>query len=198
LTKKQQQGAQSREVILDVTERLMATRGYAGTSITDIRKACGLPPSSIYWHFGSKEGVVAAVMERGAERFFAAIPAEADPERQLAALATLQSQHPDFLRLLYLFSLERNHDPVVTDVVRRVRDTAIQRFRDAIAQLFSADISPDKTRRIIDEVAAVAVALSDGIFLAAHLEPESTDVERMYRRLYQTLTALIPILLEET
>jgi len=44
---------------------------------------------------------------------------------------------------------------------------------------------------------AVATALSDGIFLAAHLEPETTDVARMYRRLYQTMIALIPILLED-
>jgi len=95
-TKKQQQGEQSRELILDATERLMATRGYAATSINDIRKACGLPPSSIYWHFGSKEGVLAAVMERGAKRYFAAIPTEADFERQLAAVIELQEQHPEF------------------------------------------------------------------------------------------------------
>jgi hypothetical protein len=43
----------------------------------------------------------------------------------------------------------------------------------------------------------VAVALSDGVFFAEHLEPDGTDVARMYRRLYQTMTALIPILLEE-
>src|ERR1700754_1186855 len=107
-TKKQQQGEQSRELILDVTERLMATRGYAATSISDIRKACGLPPSSIYWHFGSKEGLLAAVMERGADRFFAAIPTSDDAEGQLAVLSILQSQHPDFLRLLYMRSLEHN------------------------------------------------------------------------------------------
>jgi AcrR family transcriptional regulator len=112
-TKKQQQGERSRELILDATEQLMATRGYAATSISDIRKACGLPPSSIYWHFGSKEGVLAAVMQRGADRFFAAIPTSEDAETQLAVLSTLQAQHPDFLRLFYMLSLERGNDPAV-------------------------------------------------------------------------------------
>jgi AcrR family transcriptional regulator len=196
-TQKQQQGEQSRELILDATERLMATRGYAATSISDIRKACGLPPSSIYWHFGSKEGVLAAVMERGAQRYFAAIPAEAEVERQLDAVVNQQSQHPDFLRLFLLLSLERSGDSAVAEVVRRVRDTAIARFRDAIAQLVPADVADQKAQRVIAELAAIAVALSDGIFLAVHLEPETTDIDRMYRRLYQTLTALIPILLEE-
>jgi AcrR family transcriptional regulator len=196
-TKKQQQGENSRELILDATEKLMATRGYAATSISDIRKACGLPPSSIYWHFGSKEGVLAAVMERGAQRFFAAIPTEANPEQQLATVAKLQAQHPDFLRLFLLLSLERSDDRAVDEVVRRVRDTAIAGFRDAIAQLLPADVPQRKAERVVAEIAAVATALSDGIFLAEHLEPDTTDVERMYRRLLQTVTALIPILLEE-
>jgi AcrR family transcriptional regulator len=196
LTKKQQQGENSRELILDATERLMATRGYAATSINDIRKACGLPPSSIYWHFGSKEGVLAAVMARGADRFFAAIPTSEDVEGQLAVLSRLQSQHPDFLRLFYMLSLERNNDPAVAAVIRRVRDTAIGRFRDAIARLLPADAPPSKAERVVTELTALAVAISDGVFFADHLEPD-TDVERMYRRLLGAVTALIPILLEE-
>jgi AcrR family transcriptional regulator len=195
-TSKQQQGEQSRELILDATERLMATRGFAATSINDIRKACGLPPSSIYWHFGSKEGVLAAVMERGANRFFAAIPTSEDVEGQLAVLSTLQSQHPDFLRLFYMLSLERSDDPAVAAVVRRVRDTAIGRFRDAITQLLPTDAPPSKAERVVTELTTLAVALSDGVFFAGHLEPD-TDVERMYRRLSAAVTALIPILLEE-
>ena len=204
LTKKQQQGENSRELILDATERLMATRGYAATSISDIRKACGLPPSSIYWHFGSKEGVLAAVMERGADRFFASIPiwdeadvpAEQRSERQLTVLAGLQSQHPDFLRLFYMLSLERSYDPAVARVVRRVRDTAIERFRDAISHLLPPDTPARKAEHVVSELTAFAVALSDGVFFAEHLEPD-TDVERMYRHLWQAVTALIPILLEE-
>jgi AcrR family transcriptional regulator len=196
-TKKQQQGEQSRELILDATERLMATRGYAATSISDIRKACGLPPSSIYWHFGSKEGVLAAVMERGADRFFAAIPTADTIEQQLAVTARLQADHPEFLRLFYMLSLERSDDPAVAEVVRRVRDTAIARFRGGISQLVPADVPPSRAHRVVTDLTALAVALSDGIFFAEHLERDSTDVERMYRRLSQAVAALIPILLEE-
>jgi len=196
-TKKQQQGEQSRALILDATERLMATRGYAATSISDIRKACGLPPSSIYWHFGSKEGVLAAVMERGADRFFAAIPTSEDADGQLAVLSRLQSQHPLFLRLFYMLSLERSDDPAVAGVVRRVRDTAIRRFRVAITGLLPAGAPPAKAERVVTELTALAIALSDGVFFAEHLEPDGTDVGRMYRRLSAAVTALIPILLEE-
>lgn len=201
-TKKQQQGDSSREQILDATERLMATKGYAATSISDIRKACGLPASSIYWHFGSKEGVLAAVMERGASRFFAAIPGHghANPtnvDTQLDTAAHLLAEHPEFLRLVYLLALERTEDSAVSAAVRRVRDTASAGFRTGIATLLPPDVPPDKASRILDELTAVAMAMSDGLFIAVHVEAESTDIERMYRRLFQAVAALLPILLEE-
>ena len=201
-TRRQAQGDDSRGLILDTTERLMGSSGYAATSISDICKACGLPASSIYWHFGSKEGVLAAVMERGATRFFAAIPprdeaATAGVAHQFAETARLLSQHPDFLRLFYLLSLERSDDPRVATLVRRVRDPAIAVFRDAIAALLPADEPQAEADPVVDELTALAVALSDGVFIADHLEPDATDVERMYRRLFQAVTALLPILLEE-
>jgi AcrR family transcriptional regulator len=202
-TKRQQQGESSRELILDVTERLMATKGYAATSISDIRQACGLPASSIYWHFGSKQGVLTAVMERGAERFFGAIPRHGDTttppdvELQLAAAAKLLGEHPEFLRLVYLLALERTDDPDVAAAVRRVRETAAAGFRAAIATILPPDVPQDKAVRVLDELTALAMAISDGVFIADHVETESTDIERMYRRLLQSVTTLLPILLEE-
>ena len=139
-------------------------------------------------------------MERGAARFFAAIPARDQAggvEHQVAATGRLLAQHPDFLRLFYLLSLERSADPTVAALVRQVRDTAIAGFRDAIATLVPADVPSQKATRVVDELTALAVAISDGVFLADHLEPDSTDVERMYRRLFQAVVALLPSLLEE-
>jgi AcrR family transcriptional regulator len=200
-TRRQQQGESSREQILDATERLMATRGYAATSISDIRTACGLPASSIYWHFGSKQGVLAAVMERGAERFFGAIPRHGDSapdvEAQLAATAKLLAEHPEFLRLVYLLALERTDDPDVGAAVRRVRETAAAGFRVAIATLLPPNVPQAKADRVLDELTGLAMAMSDGVFIADHVEPEATDIERMYRRLLLTVTTLLPILLEE-
>jgi len=197
-TKRQRQGEDSREVILDATERLMSTQGYAATSISHIRRETGLPASSIYWHFGSKEGVLAAVMERGAERYFAQIPRDSpDIETQRAAVAKLMVANPDFFRLMYMLSLERSDHPAVAAAIRRVRDTAIAGFAGVIRQMLPADIAPEKADRVVTELAAVATAMSDGIFFADHLEPDSTDVDRMYVRLIQAVEALIPILLEE-
>ena len=197
-TKRQRQGEDSREVILDATERLMSTQGYAATSISHIRRETGLPASSIYWHFGSKEGVLAAVMERGAQRYFAQIPRDSpDIETQRAAVAKLMVANSEFFRLMYMLSLERSDHPAVAAAIRRVRDTAISGFADVIRPMLPAGTAPETADRVVTELAAVATAMSDGIFFADHLEPDSTDVDRMYVRLIQAVEALIPILLEE-
>lgn len=197
-SKRQRQGEDSREQILDATERLMSTQGYAATSISHIRRDTGLPASSIYWHFGSKEGVLAAVMERGAQRYFAQIPRNSpDVETQRAAVAKLLVANPDFFRLMYMLSLERSTDPAVGAAIRRVRDTAITGFATVIRPMLPDDVAPATADRVVTELAAVATAMSDGIFFADHLEPDVTDVDRMYVRLIQAIQALIPILLEE-
>ena len=67
-------GARSREAVLDAAERLIADQGYDAATIAALVDEAGLPASSIYHYFGSKQGVLLAVMERGAERYFASLP----------------------------------------------------------------------------------------------------------------------------
>src|SRR4029079_7251189 len=67
-------GTRSREAVLDAAERLIAEHGYEGATVSARVREAGIPASSIYHYFGSKEGVLLAVMERGAERFFDELP----------------------------------------------------------------------------------------------------------------------------
>ncbi|MFE3060734.1 TetR/AcrR family transcriptional regulator [Nocardia sp. NPDC059239] len=79
MAKKPDVGANgSRGQLLDVAERLMSVNGYAGTAVSAVCNEAGVAPTSLYWHFGSKEGLLAAVMERGATRWFDALPRWAD------------------------------------------------------------------------------------------------------------------------
>src|SRR5438270_12811003 len=50
-----------RQAILDAALELFAERGLAGTSIDDICVASGASNGSLYHHFGSKEGIAAAL-----------------------------------------------------------------------------------------------------------------------------------------
>jgi AcrR family transcriptional regulator len=198
------QGERSREAILDAAERLMASGGYAATSITHIRVESGLPASSIYWHFGSKQGLLAAVLERGARRWFAAIPTWDDvdvpDERKLDAMmgvwAQALRQEPEFMRLSFMLSLEDTDDPEVAAIVRNVRDAAIARFNEGVRRLIPPGVKPRKAKRAADELTAILVALSDGFFMAAHLEPETTDLDRLCQLAGRIIETLLPELLE--
>ena len=62
--RKRADGELSRERILDAATEIAAERGYEGASIALVSAKCGLPASSIYWHFKNKDDLIAAVIER--------------------------------------------------------------------------------------------------------------------------------------
>lgn len=59
----------TREDVIAAAGRLFATRGYHGTSMRDLGRELGLHGSSLYSHVTSKEDLLVAVVERGAEHF---------------------------------------------------------------------------------------------------------------------------------
>ena len=54
----------TRERILDSAEKLFAERGYAGTSLRDLTQAASVNLGAVNYHFGSKEGLLKAVLSR--------------------------------------------------------------------------------------------------------------------------------------
>jgi AcrR family transcriptional regulator len=58
-----------REAILDAALRAFTERGFAASTIDDVRRASGASVGSIYHHFGSKEGVAAALYVEGMRRY---------------------------------------------------------------------------------------------------------------------------------
>jgi TetR/AcrR family transcriptional regulator len=54
----------SRTAILEAATRIFASRGFVGASMRDITEASGISKPVIYYHFGSKEGLYAAVKQK--------------------------------------------------------------------------------------------------------------------------------------
>jgi len=61
--------AARQEVILGAALRLFNRRGFAATSIDDLRKASGASVGSIYHHFGGKESVAAELYVRALQSY---------------------------------------------------------------------------------------------------------------------------------
>lgn len=53
----------AKERLLAAAERLFEASGYEGVSVRAVNEAAGMNPAAVHYHFGSKEGLVAALLE---------------------------------------------------------------------------------------------------------------------------------------
>jgi AcrR family transcriptional regulator len=173
-------GVKSRELVLDAAERVMAEHGYDGASVARVVDEAGIPISSVYHYFGSKDGILLAVMERGAVRFFAELPRPArrfgSASRHLDAMTSVLvetlNRNPNFLRLLIVFATQppATGDGQVQAVVGRVRAMALEALREQLALAYGDE--PDDP--VIAKLARFALAVIDGAFVASQADPDVT------------------------
>ena len=195
--RKRADGELSRQRILDAATEIAAERGYEGTSIALVSKKCGLPASSIYWHFKDKDDLIAAVIERSFASWLAAwqFPDEGDaPDRMKGmamqiAKALLDS--PDFIRLGLMLALERR------PVEARARAMFLQARAQAYGQLIDVigELTPDLTDAQTHQLATYALAGADGLFIAKEIGGDSIDLVALFemhaRVLYDTTLRMI-------
>jgi len=173
-------GMRSRELVLDAAERVMAEQGFEAATLARVVEEAGIPMSSVYHYYGSKDGILLAVMERGAQRFFADLP---DWNRRigrpaehlttvLSSAAQTLERHPNFLRLLIVFAVQppaRGGNEIEV-VVARVRRLGLDRLREQIAIAFGDDPDSPVTIRL----ARIALAIIDGAFIASQADSAVT------------------------
>jgi len=195
--RKRADGELSRQRILDAATEIAAERGYEGTSIALVSKKCGLPASSIYWHFKDKDDLIAAVIERSFASWLAAwqFPDEGDaPDRMKGmamqiAKALLDS--PDFIRLGLMLALERR------PVEARARAMFLQARAQAYGQLIDVigELTPDLTDAQTHQLATYALAGADGLFIAKEIGGDAVDLVALFemhaRVLYDTALRMI-------
>ncbi|NUV70646.1 MULTISPECIES: TetR/AcrR family transcriptional regulator [unclassified Streptomyces] len=182
--KKRANGVESRQRILDAAVEIAGERGYEGTSIAAVSAKCGLPASSIYWHFKDKDDLIAAVIERSFETWLAAVelPSEetGTPLERVTAMAVNVGKSlidaPDFLRLGLMLALERRPaEPRGRTVFLQVRDIA----RAKIAEMAQA-LVPDLDEESVHTLTTYAVAGADGLFVQREINGEDVDLVAMF------------------
>lgn len=190
-------GELSRERILDAATEVAAERGYEGTSIALVSKKCGLPASSIYWHFKDKDDLIAAVIERSFGSWLSAwqLPDEGAAQDRMVEMAMQIAKalldSPDFIRLGLMLALER----------RPVEARARAMFLQARAQAFNdltrviRELTPELPDAQVHQLATYAIAGADGLFIAKELGGDSVDLIALFEMhacaLYDTALRLI-------
>ncbi|MGA5566673.1 TetR/AcrR family transcriptional regulator [Streptomyces platensis] len=75
-TRREQTSHESSELILRAAAELFAAKGYRQTTFADVAERSGISRGSIPWHFGSKEGLLLAVLERSVDQIRAGLAEE--------------------------------------------------------------------------------------------------------------------------
>jgi AcrR family transcriptional regulator len=195
--RKRADGELSRERILDAATEIAAERGYEGTSIGLVSKKCGLPASSIYWHFTDKDDLIAAVIERSFASWLTAwqFPDKGDAPDRIKAMAMQIAKalldSPDFIRLGLMLALERRPvEPRARAMFLQTRAEAYGQLTDVISAL-----TPDLTDAQTHQLATYALAGADGLFIAKEIGGDSVDLIALFemhaRVLYDTALQMI-------
>ncbi len=180
--RKRADGEQSRERILDAANEIASERGYEGTSIALVSKKCGLPASSIYWHFKDKDDLLAAVIDRSFETWLRVweLPSDGQPRERVIGLAKQLAKglldHPDFLRLGLMLALERR------PVEPQARAQFLQARTQASASLTEAlgELAPGLTDAQVRLLVNYSIAGADGLFIAKELGGDSVDLLELF------------------
>jgi AcrR family transcriptional regulator len=113
-------------LLLDEAARLFRTRGFEGTSMRDIARAVGMLPGSLYWHFETKEALLAAVYVKGVRQISQAVQSAVD--RQVGAWERLEAACVAHLEAVL-------HDDDYAQVVIRVRPADVPVVQQSLVEL---------------------------------------------------------------
>ena len=182
-------GQQTRERVLEVATGLVLRKSVSAMSISELVRVARVPASSIYWHFGSKEGLVAAAAAVAVERWLALLP---DPrtipatgeKRVVAAIAGITqalAADPRTVTLVVKVGVELGegkHSALA--VVRRARAEVIDYGIRVFAPAFES-VPARAARAAAERMSAVLMAIADGIAVNAATHGQGAAAPDSYR-----------------
>ena len=198
--KRIEQGRRSRDRLLRAATQRFAAQGFSGTSIDDVCREAGVVKSAVYWHFESKEGLLAAVLEETATAWIDGIVgsvARAGEHRErlsraIDGMRDLVENRPALLRLLHSMLLERTSVNAETrTVLLRVFDRARGALVDGIVEAIGFQPAG------LETTAALTLAALDGIFLQHQLRQDAEELDRVFAELERAIIFLTGRLVQE-
>ena len=144
----------TRTLVLDAAEHLVSQRAPEEIRIEDVAARAGISPASVYVHFGTKDGLLAAVTERvltvATETLRSAYAAQSSPLERFAGVGSaylrLLLDHPVVVKYLSVTGERGPQTPVEDAVVTRfseLRSEFEQSIRDAVAAGAIRPVDPE-------------------------------------------------------
>jgi len=184
-------GQQTRERVLAVATELVLRSSVSAMAISDVVRAARVPASSIYWHFGSKEGLVAAVAAAAVDRWLALLPEPqtlpaTGEDRLVAGVAGITralAVDPRAVPLVIKVGVELGEGKhSALEIVRRARAAVIEYGVRVFGPAFQT-LSEREARSAAERMSALLMATADGIAVNAAIHGRSTAVLAEYESL---------------
>ncbi|WP_369226204.1 TetR/AcrR family transcriptional regulator [Streptomyces sp. R39] len=169
------QGDESRRAILEATLEIAARNGYDGTTVAAVTEATGLPASSIYWHFRSKDALLAATLEFSYREWRALVPTWSGPvengsvaeevEARFQRAAVSLTSSPEFWSLGLLLTLQqRIKEPAARRLYAEVRQNTETEITDWWVRVLRPEAVTEDPR-LPRRLARFHMMLMDGLFM---------------------------------
>lgn len=195
-------GEISRERILQAAIDVVDEQGFGSTTLDAVCRRAGVRKTSIYWHFGSRDGLFAALIERIAGEWTAqiqqrALAAGPDPvdqlDHSLAAMREFLETKPHLLRLLLTLTFEPVRVSATTRAaLRRASSRAESAITDGI-QRSVAGALPD-----LDLVANLILAMLQAASVRLLIDPRGFDADRHFADLRRLVVLAVGHRIQES
>lgn len=172
---------ESKAHILNTALAVFAEKGFAKASMNDIVRASGLSKGGVYWHFKSKDYLIAAIFDHFfveqlalLDGILAGKGTAVDKLTQLAAVtgqsvAAMANQFPTPLEFYALASREAG--------LQTTLQTHFQSYQTKIMTLVDQGIAHGEFRCVDSQATAkTIIALFEGVLLIWAVSPELIDL----------------------
>jgi AcrR family transcriptional regulator len=199
----------TRERLLNAAERLFAEQGISGTTLRALTKAAKVNLAAVHYHFGGKEGLLDAVverratamnqerlreldeLERSAKRLSKGASNQGAPQVEdilraffLSGLRVFEREEPETIDLLTRLSARITCEPpeAIEALVREHFGTVMKRFVEALQSALPGlrkEVVDDRFRFVIGTLSHVFSGTFDLDVIPGHIACEASDEERI-------------------
>ena len=191
----------TRERLLNAAEQLFAEQGISGTSLRALTKAAKVNLAAVHYHFGNKEGLLDAVVERRAtamnrerlrdlDELERAVEEGAPRVEEilraflLSGLRAFEGEEPETIDRLIRLSARIVCEPpeAIETLVRKHFGTVMRRFVEALQSALPElrrEVVNDRFRFVIGTLSHVFSGTFDLDVIPGHAVCEISDEERI-------------------
>ncbi|GLX96915.1 TetR family transcriptional regulator [Herbidospora sp. NBRC 101105] len=192
----QKRGVARRRAMVDAAIELFARQGVRGTGVAAVAERAGATPSALIHHFGSKDGLVQAVLEEADRRALERLSASPDAEPTLDQAfewfvrdaGHTAAADRDLAALHTTLTAENLEPGAALHTWFRDRGRAL---RAHLTSLYGRAMADGSARAELDPsiLAAETAAFIEGAHLVWLLDPERVDLAAVHRSYFEGMAA---------